>query len=68
MKRYSIHGDQYQSSIQTSRCAECGMGTIDANEFHPWEACEEFKRTHDSREVWKAIMPLFRERILKVPA
>lgn len=68
MKRYDIHGNELTGKIHTSKCFDCGMGTVGAAEFHPYEACEEFKRSHDSRKVWRAIMPLYRERILKVPA
>lgn len=66
--RYDIHGNKYESAILTTECADCRMPTVDAAEFHPYEACEVYKHTGDSREVWKAILPLFRERILKVPA
>lgn len=64
MTRYSIHGHRLTGRVFTSKCGDCGMDTISEDEFHPYEACEVFKRTHDSREVEKALAPLFRERIL----
>lgn len=34
----------------TDACASCGMH-CHAGEYHPFLACEHFKRTHDSRSV-----------------
>lgn len=66
MRRYDIYGNELTEKVQTTKCFDCGMGLVHAAEFHPYEACEEFKATHDSRKVWKRILPLYRERILKV--
>ena len=68
MKRYDIRGRELADVDDNTQCFDCGMGLLHASEFHPYEACEEFKATHDSRKVWARIMPLFRERIHKVAA
>jgi hypothetical protein len=62
VNRYSIHGHRLTGRVFETKCHECGMPTISADEFHPWEACVTFKRTHDSREVERALEPLFRAR------
>lgn len=55
LPRIDIRGNVIDNRIHVTRCAECGMGCVDAAEWHPWEACEVFKRTHDSREVWRML-------------
>jgi hypothetical protein len=63
MKRYDPNGNQIATSpLEMTECDECGM-PVYGMEFHPYEACEVYKRTHDSREVWKALMPRIRERL-----
>ena len=59
--RIDIHGRPLDTTVQTERCGECGMGTVSLAEFHPWRACEVYKETHDSREVWRA---LYREGLV----
>jgi len=53
--RITIRGGLIRNRIQHDRCADCGMGLCDPLEYHPYLACEVFKRTHDSREVWRAL-------------
>lgn len=54
-ERIDIRGDRIANVFHVSKCHDCGMGTCDAAEYHPWLACQVFKRTHDSREVWRAL-------------
>ena len=63
MERYDIRGNKLTGSIFESKCGECGMPTLSEAEFHPYEACKIYKRTHDSRDVWLAIVPLMRARL-----
>ena len=63
VKRFDIHGNELTQEIHVARCYDCGMGLVHAAEFHPPEACEMFKATHDSVAVWTAILPLLRERM-----
>ena len=51
MKRYRLDGTMIEASVFTSKCYECGMPTLAPDEFHPYEACVEFKETHDSGSV-----------------
>lgn len=51
MTRRSIDGGWIYGNHFSSKCEECGMPTLGLQEFHPYEACVEFKRTHDSRTV-----------------
>lgn len=60
MTRYSIHGHQLTGTVFETSCGDCGMPTISADEFHPYEACKVYLRTHDSRAVERVIEPLFR--------
>lgn len=58
VERYRIDGTPITNVIQHDKCFECGMGLCDPREYHPWEACEEFKRSHDSRKVWRLLRPM----------
>ena len=51
MRRRSIHGNFLTGSVFKTQCHDCGMPTLDYDEFHPYEACEEFRRTQDSTKV-----------------
>lgn len=51
MRRRSIHGTWLTGSVFKTKCHDCGMPTLAADEFHPYEACREFKWSHDSRTV-----------------
>lgn len=62
MKRRSIHGGWLTGSVFKTKCHDCDMPTLAADEFHPYEACEEFKRTHDSRTVEPLLERLYAER------
>ena len=62
--RRDLSGNPIKDSALTTACAECGMPLTSFAEFHPWEACEAYKATHDSREVHKAIAHLSPGRIL----
>jgi hypothetical protein len=66
MTRYSIRGDKINGVRFVMKCGDCGMPLVDVMEFHPVEACQAFKRTHDSQIVLKEIEPLFFDRILPV--
>ena len=33
------------------KCHDCGMPLEHVGQFHPWEACRLFERTHDSSVV-----------------
>lgn len=51
-QRYDLNGNPLpRPHILTTRCEECHMPLTAYAEFHPYEACVEFKRTHDSRTV-----------------
>jgi hypothetical protein len=51
VKRHDIDLRELHGSTIAMHCADCGMGLISAREFHPIEACDEFKRSHDPRTV-----------------
>lgn len=53
--RLTMNGGIIRNTIQHDRCADCGMGLCDPREYHPFAACEAFRRTRDSREVWREI-------------
>jgi len=50
--RLRIDGTPIKNVIQHDRCGDCGMGLCDPMEWHPYEACVNFKQTHDSGQVW----------------
>lgn len=60
-RRFDLNGYELRDIIHVTTCGECGMGLVSAAEFHPWAACEEFKRSHDSSAVWRTLMPLVEE-------
>lgn len=43
------------------KCHECGMPLEYVGQFHPWEACRIFERTHDSSVVAVEMSRLQRE-------
>ncbi len=51
MKRYRLDGTTIEANVLKSKCYECGMPTLAPDEFHPYEACVEFKKSHDSGTV-----------------
>ena len=53
--RVTFDGHDIGNVIQTEKCFECGMGLCDPQEWHPYSACETFKRTHDGQKVWEAL-------------
>ncbi len=53
--RFTFDGRELPRLTEESRCGSCGMTTWDGAEWHPYEACEVYERTHDSREVWRAL-------------
>lgn len=53
--RFEVDGTAISNKIQNDECGGCGMGLCSPREWHPWLACETFERTHDSREVWRAL-------------
>jgi hypothetical protein len=54
-QRITFDGATIENTIQDEKCWSCGMGLCAPREWHPHEACEVFRRTHDSREVWRAL-------------
>ncbi len=56
--RVRIDGTPITNVIQDDKCFDCGMGLCDPREWHPYVACEVFRRTHDSRKVWSALRDL----------
>lgn len=61
MNSIDLDGNGITARTNTTRCGECGMPTLSHREFHPYEACEIFKATHDSREVRAVLRRLFLE-------
>jgi uncharacterized OB-fold protein len=57
-QRYDFDGNLLHEKIHVTKCGSCGMGLVSAREYHPFEACEEFERTHDSRKVWRMLRPM----------
>ena len=51
MKRYRLDGTIIEANVFASKCHECGMPTLAPDEFHPHEACVEFKRSGSSDTV-----------------
>lgn len=62
MNRITFDGEAIGNKIQTEKCGYCGMGLCDPREWHPHPACEEFLRTHDSRDVWRLLWRLLKAR------
>lgn len=55
LPRIDIRGNVIDNTIHVTKCGECGMGLVDAAEWHPWDACVVFSKTYDSREVWRML-------------
>lgn len=53
--RWEIDGTAITNKIQHDKCYGCGMGLCSPREWHPQLACDTYERTHDSREVWRAL-------------
>ena len=51
-RRVDLDGGPLANRIMDTRCADCGMGTVSAAEFHPYRACELYRQHHDSEKVW----------------
>ena len=67
-QRFTINGERIISPIHVTNCGECGMGTCSEAEYHPYSACVTFKRTHDSREVWRELRRKAREHVRAEPS
>lgn len=53
--RWDVDGAAITNKIHHGKCYGCGMGLCSPREWHPQLACDTFERTHDSREVWRAL-------------
>ena len=54
-RRVDLNGRPLANKVMDTRCAECGMGTVSAAEFHPFRACELYRESHNSETVWAAM-------------
>lgn len=51
--RLDIYGRETEGKEFTARCYDCGMPLLDVAEYHPIAACKAYRRSHDSRDVWR---------------